>query len=108
MKFSVALVSEDLLTGRKTIARSTDPHLVRHVIISLRDNRLLEDDEADVIYDPAFPSEAGPMIACLTAQIRQSAAESHSEADAHSEGGGDCTPAINAEDFNAGDWLLCS
>jgi hypothetical protein len=76
MKISVALISGDLFTGRKTIARSTDPHLVLRVIEALRNNRLLEDDEADVIYDPAFPSEAGPMIACLTAQIRQSAAES--------------------------------
>jgi len=62
-------------SGLKPIARSANLHLARHVIISLRDNRLLEDDEADVIYDPAFPLEAERMIACLTAKIRQDATD---------------------------------
>ena len=43
MKISVVLITGDVLTGRKIMAQSTDPHLVLHVIAALRNNRLLEE-----------------------------------------------------------------
>ena len=76
MAISVVLVSVDASTGVKPIARSTDLELAHHVILTLRDNRLHEDDEADVIYDSDFFVGAERMMACLTAQIRQNAADS--------------------------------
>ncbi len=81
MVISVILVSVDASTGVKPIARSADLQLARHVILTLRHNRLHEDDEADVIYDSDFLVEAERMMARLTAQIRQSAAAAFPEED---------------------------
>ena len=99
MKISVALISRDALTGRKTLARSTDPHLVLHVIATLRSNRLLEDDEEDEICDPAFPAEAEQLMARLADRIRQEAAGLLSEVEARSEADGGYSPATNGEAF---------
>ena len=81
MSLSIILVSVNAPAGLKPIARSTNLDLVRHIIITLRDNWLREDDEADVIYDPDFPAEAEQMIACLTDQIRQNIAALSSDVD---------------------------
>ena len=81
MAISVILVSVDASTGIKPIARSTDLELARHVIRTLRDNRLREDDEADVIYNSDFLVEAERNIAHLTEQIRQNAAAAFPEED---------------------------
>ena len=85
MKLSIALMSGDALTGRKTLARSTDPQLILHVLAALRINRLLEDDEGDEICDPAFPPEVEQLMARLTDRIRQKAAGFLSEAEVRSE-----------------------
>lgn len=81
MSLSVILVSVDASAGVRLLARSTDPELARHVILTLRNNRLHEDDEADVIYDPNFFVESERRLACLTAQIRQDAADSLGDVD---------------------------
>lgn len=81
MKLWIALVSRDGVTRPRTIARSSAPDIVRRFIDSLQTNRLLEDDAADVICDPAFPAEADRMMVGLTEQIRQDAVRSFSEAD---------------------------
>lgn len=81
MAISVILVSVDVSAGVKPIARSTDLELARHVILTLRDNWLREDDEADVIYASDFLVEAERMLACVTAQIRRDAADSFLDVD---------------------------
>lgn len=81
MSLSVILVSVDASAGVRPLARSTDPELVRRVFLTLRDNRLHEDDEADVIYDPDFFVKLERRLACLTAQIRQDAADPLADVD---------------------------
>ena len=94
MKIWIVLVSEDPATGLKTIARSGESGLVRLVIAALRTNRLLEDDAADVIYDPAFLVETEGMLARLTEQVRRNAILAFSEVDpAFSEVDPACSPA---------------
>lgn len=88
MAIPVILVSVDASARLRPIARSTNLELARHVMVTLRDNRLCEDDEADVIYDSAFLVEADRMIACLTAQMRQSAAASLLDVDESGVGEG--------------------
>ena len=82
MKLSVVLVSGGASTGYHIIARSADPYLVRQFIAALQNNRLLEDDEDDVIFDPIFLVEGDQMAAGLSAQIRQNAGRLFSETDA--------------------------
>ena len=93
MAILVILVSVDASARLKPIARTTNLELARHVIVTLRDNRLCEDDEADVIYDSDFLVEAERMIARLTSQMRQSAAASLLDVDdADVDGGGPTRP----------------
>ena len=93
MAISVILVSVDASARLKPIARTTNLELARHVIVTLWDNRLCEDDEADVIYDSDFLVEAEQMIARLTSQMRQSAVASPLDVDeADVDGGGSTRP----------------
>lgn len=67
--------------GWKLVAQSTNLELIRHVVTALRDNRRLEADAEDVIYDADFLAEIDQIIACLTAEMRGNAAALFPEED---------------------------
>ncbi|MGI4791258.1 MAG: hypothetical protein ACRYFS_20715 [Janthinobacterium lividum] len=55
------------------MAQTADLNLVRTVIDGLHTNFLIEDDEQDRVFDPAFLRTAPAVAAGLTREIRQAA-----------------------------------
>ena len=98
MKYWLVLWRSKSAGGRECVAQTADLDLVRIVIDGLHTNFLLEDDEQDRVFEPAFIRTIPAAAAGLVRAIRQAAGRERPEEkdDQKNEG------ANNAGDVGSG------